>query len=247
MAAPCRPPLPTPPPGVLLPPPPLDAACTATGPVATGTPAGRRLRGRRPPGPPPVAGTTYAEMSFFVTSRGSRRGGGDFRQQMGDADGLAGADALCQALATAALAPLGEQDLARLPEHRATSNARDRIGAGSLAERARHRDRRQHLEQLHEEGELTNNLVIGEFLNVLDEKGNPVDPDRHDILTGSAADGTVDPQGRTCNNWRSQSAQVQALVGHGDRQSRAAAPAGRPLLERRPRRRLWRRARRRSG
>ena len=160
---------------------------------------------------------TYSETTFFVTSRGARRGGGDFRRQMGDPDGLAGADALCAELATEALASLGSKTW-RAYLSTADVDARDRIGSGPWRN-ARGILIAENLDQLHEQAVLTNNLVVGEYLNVLDEKGNPINPERHDILTGSAADGTVNPQGRNCNNWRSQSTQAQALVGHADRKS----------------------------
>jgi hypothetical protein len=83
------------------------------------------------------------------------------------------------------------------------------------------------LDQLHEQGGAINDLVVGQEVNVLDEKGEPVDFTHHDILTGSDQNGRVDPQGRTCNNWRSSSAQVLAVVGHGDRRSNNAGLTGR--------------------
>ncbi len=213
-----RPPLPTPPPGVLFPPgaplPPL-APPEMPPPIEVVSP---------PPDAAAPMGTTYPETTFFVTSRGARRGGGDFRLQMGDADGLAGADALCRELAVEALATLGQKTW-RAYLSTDTVNARDRIGTGPWRN-ARGIVVAQDLEQLHEEGELSNNLVITEFLNALDERGNPIDPARHDILTGSTAGGVVDPQGRTCSNWRSQSSQVQALVGHGDRRSGGGGAGG---------------------
>jgi hypothetical protein len=54
----------------------------------------------------------------------------------------------------------------------------------------------------------------------LDEKGQPVNgygdsPNRHDILTGSTADGRV-AAGATCNDWTAGSGST-AIVGHFDR------------------------------
>jgi hypothetical protein len=58
---------------------------------------------------------------------------------------------------------------------------------------------------------------------VLTEKGEPINgrgdtPNRHDMLTGSQADGTAfaADQDRTCGNW-TKSAQGSAMVGHHDR------------------------------
>jgi hypothetical protein len=57
----------------------------------------------------------------------------------------------------------------------------------------------------------------------LNEKGEPVNgrgdtPNRHDVLTGSQADGRAFPAGedRTCSNWTS-SGKGAAMVGHHDR------------------------------
>ena len=66
--------------------------------------------------------------------------------------------------------------------------------------------------------------------NSLTEKGEVVNgrgdtPNRHDILTGSLADGTApaaDPN-QTCNNWTS-GAEGSALVGHHDRVGGGPAP-----------------------
>jgi hypothetical protein len=173
-----------------------------------------------PPPAPPVTGPGDAvlaplRMSFFVSSRGSVRGGGDFRERSADPDGLAGADALCKTLAGEVLPELGRKTW-RAYLSTETVDARDRIGEGPwrnavgivIAE---------DLEQLHEEREQSNNLLVGDFVNAFDEKGNPVTADRHDILTGTAPDGRRDPQNRTCGNWRSASPLAQALVGHADR------------------------------
>jgi hypothetical protein len=63
--------------------------------------------------------------------------------------------------------------------------------------------------------------------NSLTEKGEVVNgrgdkPNRHDILTGSNADGTL-ADGQTCNNWAS-STEGTAMVGHHDRVGGGAAP-----------------------
>jgi hypothetical protein len=229
---------PPPPPGVVYPggvlPPPPPVFPPPSGPSSPGEGEG---------GPPPAAPGSPApapvvqppsvdpgplprpEMTFFVTSRGSRRGGGDFRARMRDDDGLAGADALCEELAAAALPELSSKRW-RAYLSTAQVNARDRIGAGPWRNAAG-TVIAETVDQLHEQGELRNNLVSASAMNVLDEQGKPLDPDVHDILTGTGPDGNVDPQGRTCNNWRSQSAVAQAMVGHGDRRGSGGSETGR--------------------
>ena len=68
--------------------------------------------------------------------------------------------------------------------------------------------------------------------NSLSEKGEVINgrgdtPNRHDILTGSQADGTAFPAGddRTCGNW-SSSTTGAAMVGHHDRQGLNDRAAG---------------------
>jgi len=143
---------------------------------------------------------------FFVTSRGSGRGA--------DLGGLAGADAQCQALAKAE----GSADhtwrayLSTAATSAAPAvNARDRIGRGpwynALGDRVA-----ANLEELHGARSGIN------LESALTERGDSVDAARHDILTGSRADGTAFPGGedRTCGNWTS-SAGGRAQVGHHDR------------------------------
>jgi hypothetical protein len=229
---------PPPPPGVVypggvLPPPPPEFPPGA--PPSSGSPGGSEG------GPPPAAPAPSApvvqppavdpgplprpEMTFFVTSRGSRRGGGDFRARTRDEDGLAGADALCEELAAAALPELSRKTW-RAYLSTALVNARDRIGTGPWRN-AKGTVIAETLDQLHEQGELRNNFVGASSMNVLDERGKPLDPDLHDVLTGTGPDGNVDPQGRTCGNWRSLSAVAQALVGHGDRRAVGSSSTGR--------------------
>ena len=57
----------------------------------------------------------------------------------------------------------------------------------------------------------------------IDEKGQPINgqwvgspsPVEHDIMTGSAADGTL-LAGLTCGDWTSDSTTTQGQVGHSD-------------------------------
>jgi hypothetical protein len=57
----------------------------------------------------------------------------------------------------------------------------------------------------------------------VDERGQPFPgnwpgsskPTEHDVLTGSTAEGRV-MAGKTCNGWTSESADMQAQIGHAD-------------------------------
>ena len=153
-----------------------------------------------------LCGNAYAQskdMSFFVTSAGSGKGA--------DLGGLKGADQHCQALAKAAGA--GGQWRAYLSTN--TENARDRIGKGPW-KNAKGEEIAKSVEDLHANSRI--NKQTG-----LDEKGAPVNgrgdtPNRHDILTGSQADGRAIPGDKdmTCGNW-TKSDEGAAMVGHHDR------------------------------
>ena len=157
-----------------------------------------------------VGGGGGVKTTFFVTSDTSATA---------DLGGLQGADARCQRLADAA--GLGahtfhaylsaEQD----PDDESkTVNARDRIGTGPwynskgvlLA---------QDLTALH--------ASSGDAELFLDENGSKINgqwqgsptPNEHDILTGSAADGTL-LEGKTCADWSSDASDMTAQVGHSD-------------------------------
>jgi hypothetical protein len=151
-------------------------------------------------------------MSFFITSHGPGNGAA--------LGGLEGADAHCSELARAA----GSSGLvwhAYLSAKAATSkpavNARERIGKGPWFNRAGVQIARD-VAQLHSD---SNNLNKKTGLT---EKGDTVNgrgdtPNMHDILTGSAADGTLMPgdTDTTCGNWTSSAAEGSAQVGHFDR------------------------------
>jgi hypothetical protein len=150
-------------------------------------------------------------MSFFVTSAGPGEGG--------DLGGLEGADAHCQALATAAGA--GSRDWraylsTEAPDSRG-DHARARIGQGPWYN-AHGVLIAANLTDLH----LYNDTISYE--TALDENGNRIkgrydDSNEHDILTGTQEDGTAyfpDEQDHTCNNWTS-SDEGSAQVGHHDR------------------------------
>jgi hypothetical protein len=151
-------------------------------------------------------------MSFFVTSVGSGKGG--------DLGGLAGADAHCQALAQAAGA--GSKtwhaylSSTTNPNNGQATNARDRIGNGPW-QNAKGVVIAKDVNDLH-----TNPNINKETL--LDEKGNRIKvrgdtPNMHDMLTGSDMQGRAFPANLnlTCNNWTS-STFGSAMLGHGDRE-----------------------------
>ncbi len=147
-------------------------------------------------------------MSFFLTSAGSGNGG--------DLGGLEGADAICQTLAEsvdqggliwrAYLSTQGDDAV----------NARDRIGPGPWFNANGARIAAD-VDTLH------SMLHRMSAYTALDQRGRKIPgsgyaPNRHDILTGSQADGTAYPAGEdmTCNNWTSSSDDGKARVGHHD-------------------------------
>ena len=161
-------------------------------------------------------GQQKGPMSFFVTSAGSGKGA--------DLGGLAGADAQCQKLATAAgssgktwrayLSAPGVFPQGNNPGVPST-NARDRIGKGPWYN-AKGELIARDLTHLHN----GNNISKA---TALDERGNPIKargetPNEHDMLTGSRADGTAfAPQtDTTCGGW-TKSGEGSAIVGHHDR------------------------------
>jgi hypothetical protein len=150
---------------------------------------------------PPVS----PSMSFFITSQG--RGFG------GNLGGVAGADAICRLRATA----VGRGDRtwraylsAPASGDAPAVHARDRIGRGPWVN-ARGVHIATNVEDLHS-GEV--NLTKD---TALTEKGAEVGPTRHDILTGSNADGTLSGNGdATCRGWTSH-AEGRAMLGHHNR------------------------------
>ena len=144
--------------------------------------------------------------SFFITSRGPGRGG--------NLAGLAGADAYCQSLANKE----GSGDhkwhayLSTMATPAAPAvNARDRIGAGPWYNAVGDRIA-LNVQDLHS----TRNKIDAD--KAVTEKGDPVKPEEHDILTGSRADGTAysGTGDLTCGNWTS-SGRERAQVGHFNR------------------------------
>jgi hypothetical protein len=160
-----------------------------------------------------VSGSTGAqaqqdEMTFFVTSAGSGKGG--------DLGGLAGADQICLMRAQAAGAGGKTWHAYLSTQGTGAVNARDRIGRGPW-QNAKGVVIAKDLAELHAKNNIDKQTA-------LTERGDPVNgrgdsPNKHDILTGSQPDGSAFAAGedRTCGNW-TKSGQGSAMVGHHDRQ-----------------------------
>jgi len=152
-------------------------------------------------------------MSFFITSEGLGKGA--------DLGGLEGADAHCGILAARVggdpsknwRAYLSTTPMGQLP----SIEARNRIGTGPWYN-AKGVMIAKSVDDLHS----ANNKINKE--NALTEKGTMVNgrgdnPNMHDILTGSDAQGRAIAKGgdTTCHNWTSQAGDGSARVGHFDR------------------------------
>jgi len=159
-----------------------------------------------------LAQNASEKMSFFITSAGPGNGAA--------LGGLAGADRHCQALATAVGA--GNRTWraylsASASGGQAAINARDRIGKGPWYN-AKGVLVAKNVDDLHSaNNNLKKETSISEKGEVLNGRGD--NPNQHDILTGSQADGSAFTGGadKTCNNWTS-SGEGSAQVGHHDRQ-----------------------------
>lgn len=142
-------------------------------------------------------------MSFFITSAGSGKGA--------DLGGLEGADAHCAKLAEAA-GVNGKTWRAYLSTDQV--NAKDRIGTGPWFN-AKGVKIADDIASLHSDANGINKETgLTEKGEVV--KGRGDQPNEHDILTGTKADGTVDGT-NTCSNWTSSGAEGAAMVGHHDR------------------------------
>ena len=158
-------------------------------------------------------------MSFFVTSVGKGDGA--------NLGGMAGADAHCQALATAVGAGTRTWHAylsANASGAQAVVNARDRIGQGPWYNGRGAVPIAKNAADLH--GDTADAARLGNNLSrttVFSEKGEPIsgagsNPNQHDILTGSQTDGRAYTDGadHTCSNWTNNGAGA-AQVGHFDR------------------------------
>src|SRR3954453_17296320 len=152
-----------------------------------------------------------ADTSFFLTSAGPGKGG--------DLGGIEGADRHCQTLAQAAGA--GAKTFhaylsTQAADGKPAVNARDRIGKGPW-QNAKGVVIAKDVAELHgASNNLSKQTALTEKGEVNNGRGDT--PNRHDILTGSQADGTAFAAGedRTCRNWTS-STQGAAMLGHADR------------------------------
>src|SRR5258707_10644488 len=147
-------------------------------------------------------------MTFFVTSVGLGKGA--------NLGGLAGADAHCKALATAAGASNHTWHAylsIQAKDGQPAINARDRIGTGPWFNS---RGQQIAMGQADLHGDTLELARLGSNLfkqSALNEKGQVMNgagdtPNTHDMLTGSQTDGRVytDNQDHTCNNWTSNGA-----------------------------------------
>lgn len=143
-----------------------------------------------------------AKMSFFVTSAGSGDGA--------NLGGLEGADAICQKLAEAA-GSSGQTWKAYLSAEGV--NAKDRIGDGPWFN-AKGVEIAKDVASLHSDANaISKDTALTEKGEIV--KGRGDEPNQHDVLTGSNADGTL-AAGQTCSDWTSNG-DGQAMVGHHDR------------------------------
>lgn len=149
-------------------------------------------------------------MSFFITSVGSGKGA--------DLGGLDGADAHCGRLAEAA-GVTGKTWRAYLSTDQV--NARDRIGSGPWFN-AKGVKIADDVASLHSDANGINKETgLTEKGEVV--KGRGDQPNEHDILTGTKADGTVDGA-NTCSNWTTSGAEGAAMLGHHDRKGPDTLP-----------------------
>jgi hypothetical protein len=199
-----------------------SAACTfvALGAAAGVAAFGAAAQGSQAPTSriPPSEQVPKGAPSFFVTSRGV---------DGGNLGGLAGADAHCGRLAREAGLPAAEWraylSTQAIGKERAV-DARSRIGKGPWynVEKVRIATSLSHLH-----GDTLNEARAGNLVSqgsALTERGERIggkgDPVlRHDILTGSKADGRAydNRYDRTCRNWTYSGPEGSAQIGHSDR------------------------------
>jgi hypothetical protein len=150
----------------------------------------------------PAVAQDAPNMSFFITSAGPGDGA--------NLGGLAGADAHCMKLAEAA-GSTGHTWVAYLSAEGV--NAKDRIGTGPW-QNFKGDVIATDVANLHSDANnLTKETGLTETGGLV--KGRGDDPNQHDILTGSNADGTL-AAGQTCGDW-TLNGEGTAIVGHFDR------------------------------
>ena len=147
------------------------------------------------------------QMSFFITSVGIGKGA--------DLGGLEGADRHCQQLAQAVGAGAKIWHAYLSTQGPNAVNAKDRIGKGPWMN-SKGVVVAKDVTELHGANNLTKQTVLTEKGDVNNGRGDT--PNRHDVLTGTQADGTAftGADDRTCKNWTS-STQGAAMLGHADR------------------------------
>jgi hypothetical protein len=156
------------------------------------------------------ASTPQGKMTFFVTSTNPGKGA--------DLGGLAGADAHCQALATAVGA--GKRTwrayLATTSNGQPQVNARDRIGSGPW-QNVKGDVIATSVDNLHTDNKLGKQTSLTEKGNVVPSGGSD-GVNMHDILTGTQPDGRAiaGSADTNCSNWTSSGAGA-AMVGHSNR------------------------------
>ena len=150
----------------------------------------------------PAVAQDAASMTFFVTSVGLGDGA--------NLGGLAGADAQCQNLADAA-GSTGRTWVAYLSADGV--NAKDRIGAGPW-QNFKGDVIATDVANLHSDANnITKQTALTETGAVVNGRGD--DPNQHDMLTGTNADGTL-AAGQTCGDW-TLNGEGTAMLGHSDR------------------------------
>lgn len=152
----------------------------------------------------PAVAQDAANMTFFITSAGPGDGA--------NLGGLEGADAHCQKLAEAA-GSTSKTWAAYLSAEAGPVNAKDRIGTGPW-QNIKGDVIATDVANLHSDA---NNLNKQTGLTETGQtvKGRGDQPNQHDILTGSNADGTL-AAGQTCGDWTSNG-EGSAMLGHFDR------------------------------
>jgi hypothetical protein len=166
----------------------------------------------------PLARAQSGTLSFFITSVGPGNGAA--------LGGLEGADTYCTQLAKA----VGAGGLtwraylsAKAADGKPAVNARDRIGKGPWYN-AKGMMVAKDLAELHDSTHVNKKTALTEKGDTVNGRGDT--PNKHDILTGSALDGTLmtDTLDTTCQNWTSSAADGSARVGHFDRQGGGQNP-----------------------
>ena len=153
---------------------------------------------------------TGSPTTFFITSTNPGKAG--------DLGGLAGADAYCEKLASAAgiggrgwRAYLSAQSI----DGSRAVHARDRIGNGPWVN-AKGVVIAHNVAELHGNNNINKATALTESGAVVPARPDP--ENKHDIMTGSQPDGTAMPSGQdaSCRNWTS-STTGGAMSGHHNR------------------------------